>query len=163
MLDGSLIGLSLSRPGTPILEVAIVALLEGLQLQIMVYCSRATVPTSSLLVISDILAVSQRNNARDNLTGALAICDDLFLQVIEGPSSAIDGLLRRLNVDSRHRNIEILIREPAQIRLFCTWSMASSRITPELGPELVRLIQECQDEPKMAVAALRKIISEQSV
>lgn len=131
-------------------------------LERMVYCSRALVPTSSLLVIADILAVSHRNNARDGLTGALAISDGWFLQVLEGPPAALDSLLRRLERDPRHTDVVVLSRQPTTGRLFSDWSMASGRITPAIAADLVALIDECRVQPEVAVAALLRIIVEQS-
>ena len=58
---------------------------KGEALERLVYCSRARIDTASLQVIAEILGVSQRNNARDGLTGALAINEGWFLQVLEGP------------------------------------------------------------------------------
>ena len=56
-------------------------------LERIVYCSRARIDTTSLQAIAEILGVSQRNNAREGLTGALAVNDGWFLQVVEGPGA----------------------------------------------------------------------------
>ncbi|HEX8469772.1 MAG TPA: BLUF domain-containing protein [Brevundimonas sp.] len=130
-----------------------------MQLERLVYCSRATVPTDSLLVVAEILAVSQRNNDRDKLTGALAINDGWFLQVIEGSADNIDRLLGRLKSDPRHRDVEILQRGPVTSRLFDKWSMASARITPSLRSDLVALVNECRTSPADAVTALAQIVA----
>ena len=134
--------------------------MTAVRLERLVYCSRALVPTSSLLVISDILAVSHRNNARDGLTGALAVSDGWFLQVLEGPPAALDSLLRRLDGDPRHSDMQVLSRRPASGRLFSEWSMASGRITPLIAPDLVALVDECRTDPDAAVAALLRIVVE---
>ncbi len=128
-------------------------------LERMVYCSRATVPTSSLLLISDILATSQRNNDRDGLTGGLAISDGWYLQVVEGNGAALDRLLARLEKDSRHTDIAVLERRPIAGRLFSGWSMTSARITPEIEPALKALIDDCRVSPAAAVAGLLEIVA----
>ncbi len=128
-------------------------------LERIVYCSRATVPTESLLVIAEILAVSQRNNDRDRLTGALAISDGWFLQVIEGEPMALDRLLRRLQGDPRHQDVEVLSRVAIDARLFGRWSMTAARITPALRPELIALIDACRVAPADAVAGLLRIVA----
>ncbi|WP_426038892.1 BLUF domain-containing protein [Brevundimonas sp. DC300-4] len=128
------------------------------KLELMAYFSLATGPTESLGIIADILAVSQRNNGKDGLTGALAICDGWFFQAIEGSPSAIDGLLRRLEADPRHTDIRVLLRQPAATRLFRERTMTSVRITPDFGPDRLRLISECQTRPEMAVVALKSIV-----
>ena len=128
-------------------------------LERLVYCSRARIDTGSLQTIAELLGVSQRNNARDGLTGALAVNDGWFLQVIEGPAPAIDGLLRRLAADTRHADVEVLSRRPVSGRLFRDWSMVAARITPEVGPQLQRLIDECRTSPEAAVDALLRIVA----
>jgi hypothetical protein len=130
-----------------------------MKLERLVYCSRATVPTDSLLVVAEILSVSQRNNDRDRLTGVLAVNDGWFLQVIEGSSDNIDRLIGRLEADTRHKDIEILQRIAVTGRLFEKWSMASARITPSLRPDLVALINECRTSPEDAVIALAQIVA----
>lgn len=125
-----------------------------------VYCSRALIDTASLQAISELLGVSQRNNARDGLTGALAVNDGWFLQVIEGPATGLDRLLRRLAEDSRHTDLEVLSRRPVSGRLFPDWSMVAARITPDVGPQLKRLIDECRVTPEAAVDALLRIVTE---
>ena len=59
-----------------------------------------------------------RNNQRDNLTGALVFSDGIFMQVLEGPSKAIDATLARIMEDRRHRSLRILRRETSDSRLF---------------------------------------------
>lgn len=128
-------------------------------LERVVYCSRARIDTASLQAISELLGVSQRNNLRDGLTGALAVNDGWFLQVVEGPGAALDRLLRRLAEDPRHADLEILSRRPVSARLFPDWSMVAARITPEVGPQLQRLIDECRVTPEAAVDALLRIVT----
>ena len=129
-------------------------------LERLVYCSRACVDTTSLQALSELLGVSQRNNARDGLTGALAINDGWFLQVIEGPATALDGLLRRLDADPRHAELTVLSRRPVNGRLFRDWSMIAARVTPDVGPQLKGLIDDCRVSPEAAVDALLRIVIE---
>jgi len=128
-------------------------------LERIVYCSRSNVPTDNLLVISEIVAVSDRNNRRDDLTGALAINDGWFLQVIEGQTAQLDNLLRRLQADKRHRDFKVLQRREIKTRLFGDWSMTSERITRAVGSDLTAIIDECRNHPEDAVAGLLRIVS----
>lgn len=128
-------------------------------LERLVYCSRACIDTASLQAISELLGEAQRNNAREGLTGALAINDGWFLQVIEGPATAIDRLLGRLDADARHTELVVLSRRPVSGRLFRDWSMVAARITPAVGPQLQRLIDECRVSPEAAVDALLRIVA----
>lgn len=112
----------------------------GPRLERLVYASAATATTGSLLNVATILAQSQRNNDRDDLTGALVSHRDRYFQAVEGPGAALDALMRRLGTDPRHCGITVLERAPIPARLFSRWTMASVLITPALGAALDRLI-----------------------
>jgi len=122
-------------------------------LEQIVYGSVATGRTDSLLNAATILAESQRNNARDGLTGALAAHEGRYVQVLEGAPAALDNLLRRLGTDPRHRDIEIHGRTPITARRFAGWSMANARITPALAPILSGLMAEPSPERLVALLA----------
>lgn len=126
----------------------------GLELERLVYESTATGTTDSLNNLAVILAESQRNNRRDDLTGALAAHRNRYIQVVEGPAQTLDGLLRRLESDPRHRDIVLLDRERISERLFGVWTMASARITPTHGEALDRLIDRDDRTPASIVRIL---------
>ena len=109
-------------------------------LERLVYESAAMATTGSLLNVATILAQSQRNNDRDDLTGALVSHRERYFQAIEGPEQALDALMNRLNADPRHRDIKVLGRAPAPARLFSRWTMASVLVTPTLAAELDLLV-----------------------
>jgi hypothetical protein len=74
-------------------------------------------------MLAGILAVSRRNNPRDDITGALICRNDLYLQLIEGPGDAIDVLYERIQADDRHFDVRLLLEEPMGGRLFPGWAM----------------------------------------
>lgn len=73
---------------------------------------------TSLLSVAQVLGVSEVNNRRDHLTGAMAIDAGRIVQVIEGSRSDVDRLLGRLRTDRRHTNLSILSDRPVATRLF---------------------------------------------
>ena len=126
----------------------------------LVYRSVAAMPTEALLPLAELLGEAQRNNERAGLTGALAVNDGWFLQVIEGSPNAINALLRRLAADARHTELEVLSRRTVSGRLFPDWSMVAARVTPAIGPQLMRLIDECRVSPEAAVDALLRLVAD---
>lgn len=128
------------------------------ELERLLYVSTATGRTDNLLNMATILGESQRNNDRDGLTGALGAHDGRFIQVIEGPPGMLDGLLRRLAPDPRHREIVILDRRRITERQFAGWSMASSRLGPEAAPALDRLMATPETCVAEIVALLRETL-----
>lgn len=127
------------------------------------YLSTATLSMDSLLVIADILAVSQRNNARDQLTGALAYSEGRFFQVIEGQPVDIDRMMKRVVADHRHTDVEVVSRVAAEERLFADWSMKAPRIAPEMAPLLKQAVDESRASPAAAIEMLRRMAADDSV
>lgn len=74
-------------------------------------------------VLAGILSAARRNNPRLGITGALICRHDVYLQLIEGPAEAIDALYARIVADDRHTNVELLLTEDVDARLFPAWAM----------------------------------------
>ena len=74
-------------------------------------------------MLARILSQARRNNALSQITGALICRQDIYLQLIEGPVTAIDGLFDQIRVDDRHTKVQLLLQEEASERLFPAWSM----------------------------------------
>lgn len=97
-------------------------------LQRLVYRSTALDVTGS--EFRRIVAVSERSNRKQAITGALTLCDGHFIQVLEGPADRLDHLLERLGGDPRHSDLRVLGRWSISSRLFCGWAMAGA---PAIG------------------------------
>ncbi|WP_292071896.1 BLUF domain-containing protein [Brevundimonas sp. UBA7534] len=84
-----------------------------------VYVSRAAEAVSDgLMPLIDIIGVSDRNNRRDHLTGALMRHQGFFIQAIEGARGDLDRLIGRLRQDRRHLDLRILADRPVESRGF---------------------------------------------
>ncbi len=74
--------------------------------------------------LSDILEVSQLNNARDEITGILMYHDELFFQVLEGEQSPVeDCYYKRILNDPRHGGLSLIWYGLAERRVFSDWAM----------------------------------------
>lgn len=133
----------------------------NLALERVVYVSEAVNPDPALRLLADILAVSDRNNRRDNLTGALVVSDGRFLQVLEGARQDLDRILRRLGTDPRHRDMAILARDPAERRLFDRWTMVAARITPAQQPMMNAIIDQASTRPLNAAETVLTLVKRQ--
>jgi Sensors of blue-light using FAD len=76
-----------------------------------------------LSMLGNILMRSRRNNARDDVTGALICRADLYLQWLEGPPGAVEATYAKILKDDRHLDIVRRITRPATTRMFPEWSM----------------------------------------
>ncbi|TVR47405.1 MAG: BLUF domain-containing protein [Planctomycetota bacterium] len=70
-----------------------------------------------------IAAHSEKNNARDGVTGCLMLCDGWFLQVLEGAIGAVNRIYERIIKDPRHRYPTILGAGYQMQRNFPVWQM----------------------------------------
>ena len=80
---------------------------------------------SSKQDVTDIINASARNNPSKKITGCLLEGKTSFLQILEGPSEAIQILYKTISEDNRHTNVKSLCDEPLETRLFSDWSMRS--------------------------------------
>lgn len=132
-----------------------------LELQRIVYCSQARRPELALQTLAEILAVSDRNNRRDRLTGVLLISRGRFFQVLEGAAQDLDRAMNRIRLDPRHHDVEIVSRRPAPSRRFGRWGMVAAGITPRQQPEIDAVIDRCIADPDAAVDAARALLDDQ--
>lgn len=88
----------------------------------LVYKSRCSGELSRETVRS-ILHESSKLNEEAGVTGALLATDTHFLQVLEGEFDALNDTFRRISMDKRHENVELISFGPASERLFEGWAM----------------------------------------
>jgi hypothetical protein len=93
------------------------------QLVSAVYVSSAQKPMGEDEIL-EILQVSRQNNERRDITGMLLYRDGNFLQVLEGPASAIDDVIDRIKRDVRHHGLILMSRRGIEERQFSEWRMA---------------------------------------
>ena len=89
----------------------------------LIYISSATGPMS-IEACREIVRTSQRNNARQDVTGLLLFNSRRFLQVLEGPQVAVETLFTRIRDDARHRAVVTLGGKFIEEREFGAWAMA---------------------------------------
>ena len=91
------------------------------RLKQVIYVSEKTDTSSDNL--TDIYDVSQKNNSESGISGCLIIGSDSYLQLLEGPDSAVEKLYSKIKVDSRHKKVKKLFEQHIEEKLFSSWSM----------------------------------------
>jgi hypothetical protein len=89
----------------------------------MIYISRAVGPQTTT-VTTQILETARSYNKAHNLTGVLCQGKGLYVQVLEGERSVVNGLYKRIVADNRHDHTEIVHFGEIDTRQFKEWSMA---------------------------------------
>lgn len=96
----------------------------------LVYRSESLIDHDDSAALDAIFRVSLTNNRRDGITGALALPDGKFVQVIEGSGRNVEALMARIRADGRHDDLSILGEWAITARLFPDWAMARPDSTP---------------------------------
>jgi hypothetical protein len=120
-----------------IVSSLITILRSGVKLMIhqLVYYSRNTVQGDGRAMLTnmrEILAISQRNNSRDGITGFLIFDKTWFVQILEGERAQVTETYNRIARDTRHSTATIMNVRDVQARLFPNWTMGGAMRTPEV-------------------------------
>ena len=87
-----------------------------------IYASSAQIRLSQGDLL-ELLKKARISNEAHGLTGMLLYRNGTYLQYLEGQRADVDGLLRRLREDPRHKAMRILREGAVRERLFPDWSM----------------------------------------
>jgi hypothetical protein len=137
-----------------------------MKLRRLIYTSQATESFSEQHLL-DLLVQSRAYNSVDDITGVLMHKKGFFLQVLEGELEAIEDLLSRLLLDTRHIKLNIILDRFIESRLFSNWAMGCvnfDKIEMKLVPGLcvnlsdLKVIQELTTRlPEVASFLLKEI------
>lgn len=78
--------------------------------------------------VANIVKRARAFNAGHGMTGVLVFDGERFCQYVEGPVQEMEKLVLRLESDSRHRSVEVLLSGLSEARRFPSWSMAYSTL-----------------------------------
>lgn len=67
-------------------------------------------------------------NRIHDITGLLLYASGTFMQVLEGAPEVVDELMRRIKLDTRHRDVNVLVRNLRTSRDFHQWHMGFRRM-----------------------------------
>jgi hypothetical protein len=101
----------------------------------LIYYSRNAVEGGDremLINLREILAKSQHNNKRDDITGYLIFDKTWFIQILEGDRDVVTKTYNRIASDPRHGGAVIINTRDVKDRLFPNWTMAGALRTPEM-------------------------------
>lgn len=79
--------------------------------------------------MESMLQASRRNNRTADITGLLIRDRRNFLQILEGPATAVGLAMLRIAGDPRHAHMALLASQQVEMRLFSNWSMGMAEFT----------------------------------
>lgn len=126
----------------------------------LIYRSRNQISADSRkLTLGDIFSQARSNNKNQQITGALMMSHDWFVQTLEGREDEVRGLYARIEKDPRHDHFSVIEAKPVEGRVFARWSMAE--ISPEQGGQDTFLI--AHKDGISPAASLHPTIEQESV
>ena len=108
----------------------------------LIYRSHSTIaPEQRTNELGAIFTTARRNNRGLDVTGALMITDDAFVQALEGDEAQVRDLFQSISGDPRHAEVTVLDEQPVEERIFGRWAMA--KVGSDDGPD-IRLISNAR-------------------
>lgn len=92
----------------------------------LVYASRGRASASDegrAADVQSILNQAREHNSGLGITGLLLAANGHYLQVLEGPRAAVESLFERIQNDTRHDNVSVLLSANIEAAIFPAWSM----------------------------------------
>ncbi|CAN5506180.1 hypothetical protein BH10PSE17_BH10PSE17_25830 [soil metagenome] len=71
------------------------------------------------------------SNDRHDISSVLLLSDAHCFQVLEGPPDTVDALYSKIALDSRHRDVSLMMRWRIGRRNFARWNLATVRVEAE--------------------------------
>lgn len=106
--------------------------------------------------LRDILLTSRRNNGVEGVSGMLWRDGDRFVQALEGTPESVAHLIRRIAIDHRHGELEILIDRMEEERHFGDWTMADMDERHADDGRLDRALRNCPPDVREAFGHVRE-------
>ena len=79
--------------------------------------------------LADLMVRARAHNASRGITGVLLHTREQFLQVVEGPQSAVEQLMERIHLDTRHDDVRVIMAHTVARRDFGEWDMALREVS----------------------------------
>lgn len=90
--------------------------------------------------IEKLSAKAFSNNVKLNVTGILLFDGEYFLQVLEGPSEAVNAIFKKLSNDPRHSNIVTMLHGHEGKHRFGSWGMYCVKVDDRLAKDTLRWV-----------------------
>ena len=91
----------------------------------LIYRSHDLIPAGDRKAeLGRLFTAARSNNKGQDITGALLLHGDYFVQTLEGDETTVRGLFEHIEHDSRHDSVQVLQTATVASRTFPRWSMA---------------------------------------
>ena len=91
-------------------------------------------PENRKRALGALFSQARSNNKRRQITGALLVSGQTFIQTLEGEEEVVRGVYASIQKDNRHEAVELLESGVVPERVFGHWSMA--RVSEDGEPDI---------------------------
>jgi hypothetical protein len=91
-------------------------------------------PEDSKRALGALFSQARTNNKKRNITGALLVTGETFIQTLEGDEQVVRAVYDRICQDKRHDGVQLLETGTVPERVFGHWSMA--RVSEDGEPDI---------------------------
>jgi hypothetical protein len=129
----------------------------------LLYASRAAQAVTQA-TIDSIMQQSRAHNPAHGITGILCYGGDVYMQVLEGGRTAVNGLYNRIVSDARHQQVMLLHYEEVGERRFAAWTMGHVNLATVNASTLLKYLEKPELDPfavsgKASMALLEELIA----
>jgi len=97
-----------------------------------------------------LFATTQKNNTACDITGILLFESGNFLQVLEGNDTTVLNLFEKIEQDSRHKNIFVILKQKCNRRIFENYSSGFSVVkSKEELQKIETYLNQIEDSPNL--------------
>lgn len=91
----------------------------------LIYRSRDLIsPDRRKVELGQLFSAARSNNKKQNISGALLMSDEAFVQLLEGDEAPVRELFAHIEKDPRHDSVSVLHAGTVGERIFSRWAMA---------------------------------------
>ena len=108
--------------------------------------------------LADLFARARSNNERRNITGALLLSGQWFVQVLEGDAAVVRSLFATIQRDPRHDGVELLFEERTSTRAFAHWSMAQVAMPDSDIPLIAQISEIAPASSRQMTAPMKRLL-----
>ncbi len=107
----------------------------------LMYRSRDLIPADERkAALGELFSTARSNNKKLQISGALLLLGDVFVQTLEGDEQAVRALYARIGSDPRHDSVALLEAGDVNQRVFARWSMA--RVSEDGEPDIALIAHQ---------------------
>lgn len=100
--------------------------------------------------LTNLFGTTENNNTRNDITGILLYESGKFLQVLEGEEAVLKSLYEKIEADTRHNNIFVILNQNCKRRIFENYASRFSIVKSKGEIQTIETyLNQIEDSPNL--------------